>query len=451
MFIVLLGINHRTAPVEIREKLNISSANLDNALGILRKIPGVEGGVILSTCNRLEVYVASRSVEAGLKAGKDFLELWWERSASAGAGSGVEQFLGTKGLEPVLYTSSCHQAVHHLFRVAAGLDSMVLGETQILGQVKEAYEAALKAQATNGVLNTLFQHALSVGKKVRTETGIDQHAVSIGSVAVELAQQVLGSLEGQTILILGAGEMGELVARHLLASGAKTVLVSNRSYERAVEMARRFKGEARRFDDLAASLAEADIVISCTSACHYVIRKEHVAEALKMRKNKSLLMIDIAVPRDIDPEATNFPGIHLYDIDDLQMVIDSHFEERKLKAHRAEKIILEELERFNQWLDTLSLVPVIAALKEKAEKIKQEELRRAKNRLGTFSLREEKIITSLANSIVNRLLHDPIIELKSQVSTSQGHLYAEVLKKLFRLDTAEDFDGQKITSERAGE
>lgn len=440
MFIVLLGINHRTAPVEIREKLSISPASLGNALEILRHVPGVEGGVILSTCNRLEIYLASRSVEVGLKAGKEFLGLWLERNALADNG----EILGAKELEHVFYTSSCHQAVHHLFRVAAGLDSMVLGETQILGQVKEAYEAALKAQATNGVLNTLFQQALAVGKKVRAETGIDQHAVSIGSVAVELARQVLGSLEGQTILILGAGEMGELVARHLLASGAKTVLVSNRSYERAVEVARRFSGEARRFDDLVASLVDADIVISCTSACHCVVRKEHVATALKIRNNKSLLMIDIAVPRDIDPEVASLPGVYLYDIDDLQTVIDSHFEERKLKAHKAEKIILEELERFNQWLDTLSLVPTIVALKEKAEKIKQEELRRAKNRLGTLSPREEKIIISLANSIVNRLLHDPVIELKSQVNTSHGHLYAEVLKKLFRLEKTADFSQEGI-------
>lgn len=427
MFIILVGLNHRTTPVEIRERLAIPDSSYNEWLDSLKRHPGIEGCIILSTCNRLEIYATVRDIQTGIKSVKNFLNKLWDRNQEDYPDS----------LESYLYTLTCQEAINNLFRVAAGLDSMVIGESQILGQVREAYEKALQAKVTNGVINTLFQQAIVVGKRVRTETAIGNHAVSIGYTAVELAKQVLSELRGQSVLIVGAGEIGELTVRHLVSCGATSVMVSNRSYERAQELALEFGGSARRFEDLTRSLSEADIVICCTAACHYVVRRQQVLQAMKDRKQRPLMIIDIAVPRDVEPDVGQIDGVYLYDIDDLETVVDANLNERRAEAVKAERILAEEYEKFGAWLETLSLIPTIVALKDKAERIKQAELTRAKNRLGTLSPREEKIITSMANSIINRLLYDPVMELKAGARSYKGHLYAKVLQSLFKLNFAE--------------
>lgn len=427
MFIIVVGLNHRTAPIDVREKLALTGTTLNKALCELKEMPGIEGCVILSTCNRFEIYCAVREIEQGLKTVKDFISS--QLAVLTTESAGFDQYL---------YAPTCHDAISHLFRVAAGLDSMVIGESQVLGQVRDAYELALNQEVTNGVINTLFQQAITVGKRVRTETAIDRSAVSISYAAVELAKQVIGQLKGHSVLIIGAGATGELTARHLVANGANSVMVSNRSFDRALELAQEFKGQAKRFEQLEESLAEADIVISCTAACHYVLRPDQVQKAMAIRSERPLMIIDIAVPRDVDPLVSKLKGVHLFDIDDLKNVVDVNFKERQLEAIKAERIVREELAEFNNWLNTLFVVPTIVALKEKAEKIKQTELTRAFNRLGSINAREEKVITSLANSIVNQLLHDPIIQLKAYASDQQGHLYTEVIQNLFRLELNED-------------
>lgn len=433
MFILVVGLNHRTAPVEIREKLTFTKSQLPKALKSLNDMNFIEGNLIVATCNRTEIYTAVSDVEKGLQNIKEFIASYCN--------------FNKNDLRQYLYVKSLYEGVRHLFRVASGLDSMVLGETQILGQIKEAYEEALKIKSTNAVLNTLFQKAISVGKRVRTETLIDQNAVSISYVAVELAKQIFGDLLQKTVLVLGAGEMSRLTAKHLLANGVSTIMVSNRSYDRAVIMAEEFKGKAVRFDNLFEYMVDADIVISATAANHYIINYEDVLPVMQKRNYKTLLLIDIAVPRDIQPEISKINGIKLYDIDEMQNVIDKNLESRKEKALKAEEIIEEELDTFFQWLNTLFVVPTIIALQKKAEKIKSKELKKARNRLGGFTKREEKVIGSMTNSIIKQLLHDPIINMKKHAITGQGHLYSEICQNLFNLE----IEGQKSKYDKDGD
>jgi glutamyl-tRNA reductase len=423
MYVLLTGINHKTAPVEIREKFAFAAAELDYAYDKLKN-EDIEGLVILNTCNRTEIYATAKDIEAGQDSLKSFLI-----SYSGFASEEIEKYI---------YQPNCYDAINHLFRVSSGLDSMILGETQVLGQVKDAYERSRELKASDGVLNSLFQKALYVGKKVRTETAIDQHPVSVSYAAVELAKKTLGSLEDKTVLVVGAGEIGELTTKYLLLNGVHSVIVSNRSYEKAVEMAADLNGRAVRFDELAAELRNADIVISCTAASHYVIREDNCREVLLSRAGRKIMLIDIAVPRDVEPALGCIEGVYLYDIDELQYVIDSSFAARQKAADLANDIIAEELVDFNEWLATLYVVPVISALKSYGESIKKNELKRAFNRLGKISDREQELIATLANSIVNQLLHFPVVNLKEMAVSNQGHLYAEVVKKLFGLRLADE-------------
>lgn len=420
MLIIVVGVNHRTAPVEIREKLSFSEHSLEGSLKKLHSYPAIEGCVIISTCNRMEIYAATREMDEGLNAIWDFLS----------RKSGVD----ISEIKNYTYAHTLYDTIRHLFRVASGLDSMVLGETQILGQVRQAYQSATAYGTTNRVLNTLFQQALTVGKRVRTETGIDKNSVSISYAAVELARQIFGSLTGRTVLIIGAGKMSELTALHLVSNGVTGVIVSNRSYDRARVLAGRFGGKAVKFDKLFQHMDEADIVISCTAASHFVVRYKDVEQVMTRRNNATIMMIDIAVPRDIDPEVAKIPEVTLFDVDDLQNVVDQNLAERKKAAVKAEGIIEEELEEFMKWLGTQFVVPTITALKQWGEEIKQKELRRAINRLGELSDHDRKVIGSLANSIVNQLLHIPVTRLKEYALTPEGHLYTEVLQNLFDLD-----------------
>ena len=423
MYILLTGINYKTAPVEIREKFAFAETELECAYEELKQ-KDVEGVIILNTCNRTELYATARDIEAGQEHLKSYLV----------SHSG----LTAEELENYLYQPNCYAAIDHLFRVSSGLDSMILGETQVLGQVKDAYLKAQELKASDGVLNSLFQKAINVGKKVRTETAIDQHPVSVSYAAVELAKKVLGSLEDKSVLVVGAGEIGELTTRYLLQNGVHSVIVSNRSFDKAVEMAELFNGRAIRFDKLADELQEADIVISCTAASHYVIREDNCRGVLESRQGQPIMFIDIAVPRDIEPSLADIDGVFLYDIDDLNGVIYSNLTARQKAAHQADDIIREELVEFNEWLASLYVVPVISALKQHGENIKQNELKKAFNRLGKVSDREKEVITAMAHAIVNQLLHYPIVNLKEMAVSNQGHLYAEVVKKLFGLQLADE-------------
>ncbi len=430
MFPVIVGLNHRSASLEIREKMSFKSSEMGKALQDLNKYPGIQGTVILSTCNRLEVYTMTANPETGVNSIKRYL-------AQHGG-------LDEQETREFIYTYTSEEAIRHLFRVVSGLDSMVLGETQVLGQVADAYEEAGKAKVTNKVLNVLFQNALTIGKRVRSETLIDQHPVSISYTAVELAEQKFGELCGKSILILGAGEMSALTAKHLVAAGAATVLVSNRSYDRAVLLAREFSGQAIHFNQMDEFLAKVDIVISATASPHFVLMPERMRKVMEERAGRPLLLIDIALPRDIHPDVRRLAGVSLYDIDDLQGVVDKHLHARELAAKQAEKIIEEETGQFLKWHNSLYVIPTIVALQEKAEQIKETQLKRALERLGGLTQKQEKAVRSLANSIVNQFLHIPITNLKELADTRQGHLYTETLQDLFELDVSEETNTLRI-------
>ncbi len=420
MYVLLAGLNHKTAPVDIRERFAFCGANLNNAYEFFKNNVDIEGTVILTTCNRTEIYATTRDIERGMVVLKDFMSQYSR--------------MGSQQLEQYLYQPNCYDAIYHLFRVAAGLDSMIVGESQILGQVKDAYQQAVQAGASDGVLNTLFQKAIYVGKKVRTETQINKQPLSVPYAAVELARKSLGSLQGKTVMVVGAGEMSELTTRCLMENGVQSVIVSNRSYDKAEVMARNFNGRAVRFDLLATEMNQADIIISCTAASHYVIRPDNCKEVLESRQGRKIIMIDIAVPRDINPSLEEIDGVFIYDIDDLQGVVDANHLVKQKAIRHAQSIITTEIDDFNEWLASLYVVPVITALKALGEEIKQHELNKAYNRLGKVSPHQEKVISSMANSIINQLIHLPIISLKEMANSNQGHLYAEVVKKLFCLE-----------------
>lgn len=420
MYVLLVGLNYRTASVEVREKLAFSELELDRAYQCLAECGEIEGAVILATCNRTEIYATTRNIEKGQKILLEFLQDYAKVSASE--------------LSQYIYQPNCHEAILHLFRVASGLDSMILGETEILGQVKDAYQNAKDAQASDSVLNTLFQKAIYVGKKVRTQTDIDKHPLSVSHAAVQSAEKALGSLKEKTVMVVGAGNMGEMAAKCLVANGVKTVIVSNRSYDKALAMAKDLNGRVVRFDQLANELAGADIVISCTGASHYVVRDDNARKILEDRRGQKILLIDIAVPRDIDPTLQEIAGVQILDIDDLQEVVDANYEQRLKASHAAEEIIEAEMELFNEWLASLCVIPVITALKNQGEVIRNNEIKKALNKLGTISEHEEKIINSMAHAIINQLLHSPIVNLKQMAASNDGHLYAELVKNLFSLE-----------------
>ncbi len=423
MYILMAGLSHKTAPIEIREKFAISGKKIVEAYEYLAENPILEGVVILDTCNRTEVYTSSRDLEAGTKILADFFINFLK--------------LDSYMVERHIYQPSCFDTIHHLFKVTSGLDSMILGETQILGQVKDSINLAMELGYSDGVLNTLFQRSIYVGKKVRNETGIDSNPISVSYAAVELARNIFGSLKDKTVMVVGAGEMSELTTKYLMQNGVNSVIVSNRSYDKALQMAADFSGRAVRFDKLADELLGTDIVISCTAANHYVIREDNSKKILKERHGQQIILIDIAVPRDIEPSLQDIEGVNIYDIDDLQDVVDANYFARRKAAQAAGFIIQEEIEKFNEWLGSLYVVPIITALKQKGEKIKEQELRRALNRLGQINEHEIKVVSSMANSIVNQLLHSPVFTLKEMATSNHGHLYAEVLKDLFNLEVEE--------------
>jgi glutamyl-tRNA reductase len=423
MHLLLVGLSHKTAPIEIRERLTFPAHRQEAALEELVGGDEVAEAVILSTCNRTEVYVVSASAEGGAEAVMGcFTDLCG---------------LPREELGRYVYNADGQAAVRHLFRVVSSLDSMVVGEAQILGQCKDAYDAAFEHGSAGRILNKLFRQSFEVGKRVRTETSIGESAVSISYAAVELAKKVFSTLAGRTILIVGAGKMSELTARHLVSQGVASVLVANRTYERAVELAERFEGEPVAYEDLVRHIGAADIVISSTGAEGFVIGKDDVAAAVHGRRSP-LFLIDIAVPRDIDPDVNELHNVFLYDIDDLSGVVESNMEERMHEARRAEVIIAEEVEAFEAWIESMEVVPTIAEIRAGAEAMRQEEYAKAVKRLSGLSEKELATIDALTQAIVGKMLHTPTAELKRAAADKDGYVYVEAARRLYGLDSEEE-------------
>lgn len=398
MKLLVTGLNHKTATIEIREKVAFDGPKLEEGLKGLLKSQVIEGAVILSTCNRVELYLQTINIDSARKYVLDFLAEFHKANLSE--------------LEESLYMFFDKEAVRHVFKVASSLDSMIVGEPQILGQVKDAFEYALQRKYTGLLLNKLFKKAISVAKRVRTETRIAENAVSISYAAVELAKKIFTDLSEKTFMLLGAGEMAELAVRHLINNGVKEVAVANRTYERGVELANQFCGRAVRFEQFKEELVYTDIIICSTGAPTYILYKNEMQSIMKKRKHKPVFIIDISVPRNIDPEINRIDNVYLYDVDDLQGVVDANMLERKKEAEKAERIINEEVEKFMKWIESLDAVPTIVALRNFAEQIKNAELERLMNRIGEIDERQRKLIETTINAVVNKILHPPTVALK---------------------------------------
>jgi glutamyl-tRNA reductase len=429
MTLALIGINHKSAPLEVRERVAIAREDLPDVTRALAAVPGVSECMIVSTCNRVELLAAVED-----------------------PGTHLEPFLSRQfNLEPALLAPHLYQhydreAVQHLFRVASSLDSMVVGEPQILGQVKDAFSVARTSGTISAELEHLLQSAFATAKRVRSETHIGANSVSIASVAVELARKIFGSLQGRTVFLVGAGKMSELAARHLVQQGAGAIFVTNRTAERARLLAEPFGARVIPFDQLHEIATEADIVITSTGAPHPIFRREHGESYLKRRRNRPMFFIDIAVPRDVDPAMNKLDGLFVYDIDDLQQVAAAHMAERNLHATGAESIIAEEVERFHQRRRTVNAAPAIVALQHQAEELRQAEIKRLHARLGTLSAEQLAAVDALTRGIVNKFLHPPMQALK-QAARDNDRARMETLCETWSLPAAE---GTHLASDLAG-
>ena len=418
--IVNIGMNHETAPVELRECLAKDPAHADRALAMMRELACVKEGMFLSTCNRVEALFTTEQTD--------------EAKGSVIAVLSKLGGMPSESLCSNLFTYEDRDAVRHIFRVASSLDSMVIGEPQILGQIKEAYTRATKENTTGVILNRLLHRAFHTAKRVRTETGISDAAVSVSYAAVELAKKIFYDFKGKKVLLIGAGEMAELAARHLLSQGVSAITVANRTFQKAVEVAQVFKGVPVSFEEIGAQLLEADIVISSTAAPGYVITHDQVKGSMKKRRNRPLFFIDIAVPRDVEPEVNDLENVYAYDIDDLKGIIQVNRGQREEEAIKAERIVEEEVIKFEQWLKTLEVVPTIVSLKEKAETIRQAELKKSLSSLGELSPSQMKSLETLTLSITEKILNDPILFLKKKADRPLGKSYLDTARRLFRLD-----------------
>lgn len=418
--IVNIGMNHETAPVELRECLAKDPAHADRALAMMRELACVKEGMFLSTCNRVEALFTTEQTD--------------EAKGSVIAVLSKLGGMPSESLCSNLFTYEDRDAVRHIFRVASSLDSMVIGEPQILGQIKEAYTRATKENTTGVILNRLLHRAFHTAKRVRTETGISDAAVSVSYAAVELAKKIFYDFKGKKVLLIGAGEMAELAARHLLSQGVSAITVANRTFQKAVEVAQVFKGVPVSFEEIEAQLLEADIVISSTAAPGYVITHDQVKGSMKKRRNRPLFFIDIAVPRDVEPEVNDLENVYAYDIDDLKGIIQMNRGQREEEAIKAERIVEEEVIKFEQWLKTLEVVPTIVSLKEKAETIRQAELKKSLSSLGELSPSQMKSLEALTLSITEKILNDPILFLKQKADRPLGKSYLDTARRLFCLD-----------------
>ena len=421
--IVSTGISYKTAPVGIRERFSFSDTDLREALGILRSGENVLECCIVSTCNRVEVYAATENRGKCEEEIKSFLLDFHK--------------LPGQSLYPYIHTRVGSDAVRHLFRVAASIDSMVIGETQILNQLKNSYSVARSEDTVGLILNRLFNRAFFAGKKVRAETGISSQAVSISYLGVELAKRIFENLANRTVMLVGTGEMAELFAKHLVSNNIKELYITSRDFRNAEKLSQSLRGKPIRFEEMFYRLKDIDILVTATGSSDYIIRSEHVKQSLKLRKNDPIFMIDIAVPRDIDPKINRIPGVYLYDIDDLRVVQGENLNSRKENLKKAETIVLTVEKGFNDWMESLKVFPVIIDIKQKFEKIKKTEVEKALRRLEGGTGTQKEIIESLANSIIGKIFHDPVTNLKKRTSGYEAALYSEVTRRLFELDPAD--------------
>ncbi len=422
MKVLVLGVTHKTANVEIREKLAFNGPKLEEGIFGLRRIPEVREAAVLSTCNRVELYTCVNNTSVAADHIKDYL--------SSLHGMPRQEF------ERSLFVHNGEDAIRHVFRVSSSLDSMVVGEPQILGQIKDAFDFALGKKTTGVLLNKLMKKAISTAKRVRTETRIAENAVSISFAAVELAKKIFTDLGGKSFMLLGAGEMAELAARHLMNNGVQDVMVVNRTYERGCELAREFNGKPVKFEDFLHELVHTDIIICSTGAPTYVLQKDQMHKVMKERKHRPVFIIDISVPRNIDPEINKLDNVYLYDVDDLQEVVDTNIHGRKIEAEKAEKIIDEEVGKFLKWMSSLDSVPTIISLRQKADEIKAEEIGKLKSRVPDLDEEKMKAVEYMATAIINKLIHPPTVALKEDTE-DRDELIATI-KKLYGINGEEE-------------
>ncbi|MED1472385.1 glutamyl-tRNA reductase [Bacillus salipaludis] len=420
MNIIVAGINFKTASIQIRERFTFNKNMLLRAIQTLQNRIGIQECVIVSTCNRTEIYCVVDEINTGRHSIIAFLSDWFNTDQSE--------------LENIIYVKESDRAIHHLFRVSCGLNSLVIGETQILGQIKDAFFQSLELSATNKIFNRLFKQAITLAKYVHTHTDIGRNAVSVSYAAVELGKKILHNLSDKTVVILGAGRMGELTAKHLYSNGVKKIIVVNRTIEHASELASRFDGVALGLDQLSTALKDADIVISSLEAKYNIITKQQVQGIFKQRKHP-LFFIDIGVPRNIDPEIRYMEKAFLYNIDDLESIVKSNFQDRINEADKIEEMIYEEVASFKEWLDTLDVVPLITQLREKSITIHEEAIHQIEKKLPNLTEYELKIIRKFSKSIVNQLLNGPLIKMKQMVvDNSNKDELIEIITQIFSLE-----------------
>ena len=420
--LVLVGCNHRSAPVAFREKLAFPAEEIPAALERLRGCDGIDEAVILSTCNRVEVVVRGEGApEPGIATVKQFL--------CAERGIGIEQINGHA------YLHSGLDAVRHIFRVATGLDSMILGEPQILGQVKQAYLTAKASGATGTVIERMLQQCLRAAKRIRTDTGISRNAVSVAFAAVNLARQIFGKLEGRRTLLIGAGKMTHLVARHLVSHGVSDVAVTSRTYNHAVTLAEECGGRPVHWEEGLGRLDEMDIVVSCTASPRTILGRKQVLAARRRRRGEPLFIIDIAVPRDVDPEVNDLDNVYLYDIDGLQGVVDANIKERQHSATQAEQKIEREVQAFDHWRQSLEITPTIVSLRETVLKMAHREVERLDRRTGQLSAEQHKAVEEMTRALVQKILHRPVVHLKKSVERGDVDASTSLYRQIFGLDS----------------
>jgi glutamyl-tRNA reductase len=418
--IVLIGINHKTAPVELRECIAFSGDESITALQTLHRQPDINEVLLFSTCNRVELLFVTDDKTRTISATKDFIAEYNKIP--------LEQF------DDALYIHEGNEAVRHVFRVASSLDSMMVGEPQILGQIKEAYRMATEMKSSGVILNRLLHRTFFVAKRIRTETGIGDHAVSISYAAVELGRKIFGNLVGKTILLVGAGEMAELAVEHLIRNKASEIYVANRTFENGVELAKKFNGKPIRFEEITNFLESIDIVISSTGSAEFVITRDQVKSVIRKRRNRPIFFIDIAVPRDIDPRVNRLTNSYVYDIDDLQGVVDDNIEDRQHEAIKGERIIDEAVIGFRQWYDGLEVVPTIIALRKKMESIAAAEIKKTLNS-NNIPADSASAIHKMTAALINKILHDPTMFLKKDDGMMEDKsLYIDTVRRLFKLD-----------------
>ena len=418
--IILIGLNHKTASVDVRECIAFTAEETERALVQLREHPAIKESVLFSTCNRIELLMAADEGAVAIDAAKGFLAEFKDVPLAR--------------FEDALYQYTGDEAVRHTFQVAASLDSMVVGEPQILGQMKEAYRRATLENTSGVVLNKLLHRTFFVAKKVRSETGIGDHAVSISYAAIELGKKIFGDLAGKRIMLIGAGEMAELAVEHLIRNHAGAITVANRTFARGVELAERFSGQAIKFEEIVDCIKDVDIIISSTGASGYVLNRTQIKNAMRSRRNRSLFFIDIAVPRDIDPEINRLNNAYVYDIDDLKGIVDENIEDRQREAIKAQRIIDEAVIGFRKWYDTLAVVPTIVSLRAKVESLAKRELDKTLASLAHLPDADRKAIERMTGALVNKILHAPTSFLKKNGCHGDKSASLDLTRKLFNLE-----------------